>query len=554
MFVRFVSRLFAFRNCLFLAFVFLTALFWAHARDPFRRVQFSLKTQHGKVQGVAILPRSAPPRPIVIFFHGAGGGLVQSGLELKQLAELNLGVVDVDYDQTNETVFEEQFIALRRYLSRQSWLESNKIAWVGVGTGAQREWDLFQHRQEFQPQLFISFRYIFSGLSNPLPGRDIWAASRSLRPSIGTADQPSTNCSFLFVHSINDELYRNPVQMLQAKGYSVDLRTFPDESNNFRENRLVIMRGIAEYCASFFDSAANSRDPQLAISLHPLHLNSRASYWYYWIPAYLLTVVFTFNVYLRWRNAKKAHPDPHPKLSRALTIVTCALAIAASVEMAVHLGLPRMKVSETTLSLTRRWLVDSQSRSDFDWLAQLPIWQGEPVKVLLEHLELTEYNRGLINRRVDKNLYREFVLSPVIVGGTLHESLKWRRTLWENFYPRVRYETDPVAAAQIVSCFLRQRVTIVSGSLRSREINTIWAEELTDTIGFDRVYTAALRAVGIPSRLNDSGQAELFSDGKWQLAPRPIISEFLPFHGKRHAECRLTSFSGPMQKGRDRGL
>jgi hypothetical protein len=37
---------------------------------------------------------------------------------------------------------------------------------------------------------------------------------------------------------------------------------------------------------------------------------------------------------------------------------------------------------------------------------------------------------------------------------------------------------------------------------------------------------AALRSVGIASRLNDRKQTELLSEGNWQLAPRPLITTF----------------------------
>jgi hypothetical protein len=51
---------------------------------------------------------------------------------------------------------------------------------------------------------------------------------------------------------------------------------------------------------------------------------------------------------------------------------------------------------------------------------------------------------------------------------------------------------------------------------------------LTDPVGFEKIYVAALRSVGIAARLNAGAQAELFADGKWQPAPRPIIDSFLP--------------------------
>jgi hypothetical protein len=38
-----------------------------------------------------------------------------------------------------------------------------------------------------------------------------------------------------------------------------------------------------------------------------------------------------------------------------------------------------------------------------------------------------------------------------------------------------------------------------------------------------RLLAAREHREGIAARLNDRGQAELFADGKWQLAPHPIL-------------------------------
>ena len=37
------------------------------------------------------------------------------------------------------------------------------------------------------------------------------------------------------------------------------------------------------------------------------------------------------------------------------------------------------------------------------------------MKTLLEHVELANYNRGLVNWKVDEQVYREFVLSAQIL-------------------------------------------------------------------------------------------------------------------------------------------
>jgi hypothetical protein len=81
-----------------------------------------------------------------------------------------------------------------------------------------------------------------------------------------------------------------------------------------------------------------------------------------------------------------------------------------------------------------------------------------------------------------------------------------------------------MAAAQVVVRFLRERVGISSDYPYRVGVETIWTQGMTDEAGFDRIYVAALRSVGIAARLNDRKQTELLSDGKWQPAPRPLIT------------------------------
>ena len=128
----------------------------------------------------------------------------------------------------------------------------------------------------------------------------------------------------------------------------------------------------------------------------------------------------------------------------------------------------------------------------------------------------------MINWHVSEKLYPKYVLSPVITGKP-GEKFKWCRSLWEEFYPRIRHENSPEDAAQIVVRHLRARVTVVAGLGLPHDVPTIWLRQITDKTGFEIIYVAALRSVGVPARLNLRGQAELFDHGKWQLAPQPSV-------------------------------
>jgi hypothetical protein len=143
----------------------------------------------------------------------------------------------------------------------------------------------------------------------------------------------------------------------------------------------------------------------------------------------------------------------------------------------------------------------------------------------LQHVELANLQRSQFYMDLEPAIFQQFVLSPIVDWLPLAE-LDWRRTLWENFYPRVRRENEPLAAAQIVVRFLRERVGISPDYPYRVGAETIWTQGMTDEAGFERVYVAALRSVGIAARLNGNKQAELFADGQWQLAPRPLITSW----------------------------
>ena len=141
----------------------------------------------------------------------------------------------------------------------------------------------------------------------------------------------------------------------------------------------------------------------------------------------------------------------------------------------------------------------------------------------MEHVELAHYNRELINWKLDEQVYRECVLSAQI-DPPADGDLNWRRPLWENFYPRIRREQVPEAAAEIVVRFLRERVTVVKGNGLPSKVAEIWKRQITNERGFEAVYVAALRSVGVPSRLSLQGRAEFWTSSAWQPAPRPLLT------------------------------
>jgi len=237
-----------------------------------------------------------------------------------------------------------------------------------------------------------------------------------------------------------------------------------------------------------------------------------------------------------------AHGVTRPTI--VLRWLAAITALGALVLTALHLGTPQFAVSERTLSIARKFLVPPGERNDFDFLAARPIWSNTPLKLLLQHAHLANYNRTLVNWKLDEPMYREFVLSPEInfqpstSDPQPSEDFGWRRPLWEHFYPRIRKESSLEAAAEIVGCNLNElhqrrsaETQTQKAEVRSqtpsmgKSIAEIWQQPEASDAEFVRLSVAAWRAVGIPARLTASGQAEFWNGTEWRVMPRPVALE-----------------------------
>ena len=212
-------------------------------------------------------------------------------------------------------------------------------------------------------------------------------------------------------------------------------------------------------------------------------------------------------------------------------MTAAVLGTLAMADTALHLVPPQMQISPRTIQIARKYLLAPKWHRDFETLAELPLWQGQRLKTLLEHVNLANYTvNELVNWKVDDALYREFVLSPVIENPLNRNltpnpstELNWRRELWENFYPRVRHENTTSDAAVIVVRFLRQRVTIAPNHPKQPGVESMWYGHIVNLEDFEILYTATLRSVGVPARLNGKQEAEIgqAANGK----PRPGLSQ-----------------------------
>lgn len=484
--------------------LFCGALFWADAQNPFVRKWFTLKTANDhSVKCVLILPKPICRRPVVIYAHGSGGSLMNDGNDLRQMAELGLSTVSVEYDQANETAFAPEFEAALHYFTRQKWANTNAVAWVGSGLGANQMWNFALQHPGQQPQLLVQLGG--AGLPN--------GQTNNLSKLL--------HCPMLLIHGDQDEIFpaddtKRLASVLQRDSVPVDSKIVPGASHNMGPDRECVFRCIGEYCLTRL-SGPNALQNYHSIAEweHEAH-----PFWLFCIPA----AAWALCCFVLSQHRKPA-PKERLKLKRheiGLRFVAAVLAIWALSDSALHL-IPRyFAITDKTLAIARKYLVQAKERADFQFLAAQPIWHAVKLQTLLTHAELANYNRELINWQLDETNYRNYVLSPVITGEP-DEQMNWRRSLWEEFYPRIRHENSPDDAAVIVARHLRERVTIASVPNPPREVPEIWLRQITDETGFQIIYVAALRSVGVPARLNPQRQAEFFDGTEWKIAPPPAV-------------------------------
>jgi predicted esterase len=519
-----------------LVLLFLGAILWAKQQDSFSRKWFTLKTtDHVAFKCVAVLPKQIHQFPVIIYAHGSGGTLMNDGFELRQMAELGLAVVSLEYNQSNAVAFNAQFESLLNYLARQKWADTNAIAWVGFSLGANRMLDFTLQHLERQPRLIVQLGG--AGLSETTL---TMTPSPSSRPSPPVGEKESAgrmqmgegatnlHCQVLLVHGEQDEIFpvadtKRLAAVLQSNGVPVELKIISGASHGLGSERRTVFRGIGEYCLTHLSSKAESGAAVWQGYRSIARWQAAApALWLFWLPA----MAWAGGWLTWWKFGRRSSATlPRKPLKRseiALRWLALLMAIWALAETALHLVPPRFLVCERTLGIARRFLVQPKEISDFEFLAAHPIWQGEKLKTLLTHVELAGYNRELINWKLNDAMYRDFVLSPVITG-TSDEPLSWRRPLWEEFYPRIRHESSPEDAAHIVVRHLRERVTIAKLPNPPLEVPDIWLRQITDEAGFEIIYVAVLRSVGVPARLDANHHAEFFDGNKWKVAPAPAF-------------------------------
>ncbi len=227
------------------AVIVVAGMVWATNRMPHRIEDFQLRSGNGRENaGVAVLPKGAEKLPVVIYLHGSGDSLERSTGALRQFAELGMAAVCMDYTQTNSAAFTAEFECLLSWLSRQSWANTNRVAWVGFSLGAQRMLGHLCSKPSASPHFLVRLGGgMVAGLTSPTPtlsGR-AWLVQ-------GELDE-------VFRLGEAEEVKRR----LSVAGMSVELTVLPGQPHAFAENRALVHRLVAERCQK--ELAAQRKEP-----------------------------------------------------------------------------------------------------------------------------------------------------------------------------------------------------------------------------------------------------------------------------------------------------
>jgi hypothetical protein len=359
-------------------------------------------------------------------------------------------------------------------------------------------------QKDFQRQLSAVVSYL---------AKQTWVDGNSIAWMEYSQNPSGTVVHFCEPSSFEPVLLANNGRANETKNYS----TFVVENNlggaeEIAEgNSRVVMRCIAEYCKS-------KLTPQ-----HPWPEIPRARssdvYLYLMVP-------IGAGIFYLWKRRRNWFRIKLPASSAVrFSLSICFISLLSLILWRVLL--PTFKITPRTLSLSRKVLVSRPAANDFNCLATLPIWKGQPVGTLLGHVDLANYTvTRLINWKLDRAMYCDYVLSPLI-DDTSHLELSWRKQMWKTFWPRVRHENTPQAAAQIVVRCLRERVTIAPDFRKQTGIESVWSTKIANSDDFETVYVAALRSVGIAARLAEDHRAEFWSNNGWSAAPRPPLVTLL---------------------------
>ncbi|MCX6952704.1 MAG: hypothetical protein NTV51_11150 [Verrucomicrobia bacterium] len=173
-------------------------------------------------------------------------------------------------------------------------------------------------------------------------------------------------------------------------------------------------------------------------------------------------------------------------------------------------------VGEWSSGAAGMFLIDADERADWNWLLSEGRMPPPRVSLLVEQTKLARRALKALYGHLEPELYRRYLLSASL-GGDLETDWRWRRLLWDSLVQHMRAAESPEVGAQIVRRVISERMSLSDGTHPS--VYAMWTEGAVARDELPRLHLAALRAVGIASRVNPAGQMEIWARDGWVVTP-----------------------------------
>lgn len=445
-----------------------------------------------------LTPKTSEIRGEVLYWHGRGDSLWRNGRRLRSLIRQGFKVYCFEDLHLHENLHPEVTATVVRWWRNQVSKGSAPTLWWTVSRGTQRSLDWLLDHPEDMPD----------GIVGLAPG---WPTRWGLPPSIQGRSKPKPNefipgafqdCHVLLVQGGRDEVSRLSDSMclahrlLQA-GAIVDFFEIPEADHIFNGHITQMLHGAGEWW--------NEPSSSLALTSKGTKGTLRGLAWI----GILLMLGLIFQR-VKARAGSLVPTNFQEKTLATAAFLTCLLGLGWT---AFEYGLP----------------------ADHPWAASLV--QGTAARRAWNHVvvheagqdrardwtdaaELPEYRGPFLYNAREEPWWNHVVSSSI--SPSLAPSHRWRRPLWEWFYPRVRQARSAEEAAEWVIQELRERMSISRDEARKPDILEWWISGKIHPDDWPVLCVAALRAATVAARLNPQGQAEYHDGAHWRPVPMAL--------------------------------
>ncbi len=452
---------------------------WSKQPDLFKREIIKLRSiGDSSLPAILIRPRLTQERPMLVYVHEPKGSPIDDGTVLLKVADVGFTAVGASINSAEPLKFQQIFEELNDVLQKKMSGQRNGYVWLSRQTNVEQLIQFALRHPEQQPNLIV-----YMPEENERVDAPDLTINKSDKKSFAVMLIKKTKR-----YSSYQESLRNT---LQNSHIDVHLLTF---ANLEAATDAVLFQAMAEKARKLL--------PSKSIISGPLARTETK------LPAGVLG--FAGLSFLSWFVLWCWNETRTPERKERLLKVTPALAGVLGVVVGAIIT---WKVMETPIRPA-----DQQTISRF-----IKSWNlsTNDTRAVMNYIELAKYNSGLVNWNVNPPEYWNYVLSPILTKDAKPE-LKWRRILWTTLYPKVRKANSPAEAAAILVQELREEVEVSDGQSRGFDFDSVWQSRRTDRGGFECLYVAALRAIGVSARLSEDGIAEIYNNGEWNAAPPAI--------------------------------